>query len=44
MTHEEDHTIKIVIVDKQIPYFKVITLGIFEENRFFPVQMANREV
>ncbi len=41
MTHEEDHTIEIVIVDKQIPYSKVITLGIFEENRFFPVQMAN---
>lgn len=38
--HEENHTIEIVIVDKQIPYFKVITLGIFEENRFFPVYIG----
>jgi hypothetical protein len=44
MTHEEDYTIEVVVVDKQIPYFKVITLGIFEEKRFFPVQMANIEV
>ena len=37
--HEEDKSIEIVIVDKQIPYFKVITLGTFEENRFYRKQV-----
>lgn len=37
--HEEDKSIEIMVVDKQLPYFKVITLGTFEENRFYRKQV-----
>ena len=40
-THEEDMTIEVVVNDRDVQHMKVVTLGVFEENRFFPVQMEN---
>ena len=42
-THEEDRAIEIVIIDKEIGYEKVITLGKFEENRFYRYEVKPYE-
>jgi hypothetical protein len=42
-THEEDRATEIVIIDQEIGYEKVITLGKFEENRFYRHEVKENE-
>lgn len=34
--------IKVIVTDRQIGFKKVVTLGTFQENRFFPITKANQ--
>lgn len=38
--HKEDMSVEVVIHDKGVEYRKVVTLGKFEENRFYPLVKA----
>lgn len=41
ITHEEDKNIEVIVSDRNAIFRKVVTLGKFEENRFYPVWKGN---